>query len=340
LGESFLASRNNKSISKKVSAQTVVTPTNFRRPFWLPSISYYFLSFSIAVTLFFLIWGILYEGGEQTPWITAGVFASLILISAVITREVFLRNARNRYLIASRQLDYNLSKIPQISRVRNERPKFTLQQNSVLLNRIEEKSAAARVLKRLPEGHLEVLEICNEYLHFTKNELRRIDLNSPRFPAVKRSRRKVKKIHRYHLLAWAEIETKRITRLAKNRASVEGKIETARKALNILDSAISFYPNDKDLIASHDAVNEFISRTKISGLIEEAEKFVFVSDYKSAIGKYRDLLFLLNQENFGRLEKKEFVGKIEREIQRLSLLHDQEYDLETVSDQRWKDWND
>ncbi len=191
-----------------------------------------------------------------------------------------------------------------------------------MLNQIREKSDAARVLKRLPEGHFDVFEICNEYLNFTNSELKRIDPNSPRYVAVRRGRQKVKKFHRYHLLKWAEIETKRHTRDAKNRSAVTGKVESAQKALTVLESALRFYPKDEDLNASYNAVSEFILRTKISHRIEEAEKLVFKEDYATAIAQYDDILFLLSKEKLNQRDKVEIAESIETEIRRLRILEE------------------
>lgn len=332
--EKILARHNKNAISRsKIPAkQARITPI-YRKPFWLPTVSYYFLSVAIAIIFFFLVWAILHEGGEATPWIPAGILASLVLIGAVILREIYLRKARNRYLLVKRQLDYNLSKIPNIAKTNQTRPKFTLQQNSYMLNHIKEKSDAARVLKRLPEGHFEVFEICNEYLNFTENELNKIDYNSPRFIAIKKGRRNVRDLHKYHLIKWAEIETKTHTRDAKIRATVVGKVETAQKALTVLESALRYYPKEENLIASYEAVAEFISRTKISHRIEEAEKSAFNEDYLSAIEQYGDILFLLTKENLSKRDKNEIKEKIELEINKLNILGEQNKNLELNPDQ-------
>ena len=75
-----------------------------RRPFWLPASNYYVLAFAIAVAAFFLVWGILQDGGDEMPWATAGVSASLILIGSVILRELILRRASRIVNINHRQI--------------------------------------------------------------------------------------------------------------------------------------------------------------------------------------------------------------------------------------------
>ncbi len=303
-----------------------------RHPFWLPAISYYFLTLAIAFIVFFLIWGLLHEGGDQTPWIPAGVLSSVILICAVFLREIFLRNARKRYVEAKRQLDYNLSKLPKISSQRQKHRKFTLQQNSSMLNHIKEKSDAASVLKRLPDAHLGVFEICNEYLIFTNRELKWIDKNSPRYLAVKKGRRKVRHTHKYHLLKWAEVETKKYTLEAKNQTTVVKKVEFAQKALTVLNSALKYYQKDAKLVESYEAITEFISTIKITNLIETADKMAFRGQNKEAIDQYNDILFLLTRENLNLRDKYILTEKVESEIQKLYRLEDAERTIDYQPD--------
>lgn len=317
-----MARRYNKSFygRNRIASNMTGMPSEFKRPFWLPAISYYFLTVAVAIVVFFLIWGILLEGGDETPWIPAGLISSSILIGAVFLREITLRNARKKYLIAKRQLDYNLNKIQKTSVNPPKRPKFTLQQNSTILNQIKEKSDAARVLKRLPEGHLEVFELCNEYLNFTIKELRTVVANSPRFIAIRKGRKSIKRIHKYHLLKWAEIESRKYTREAKNLIKVGEKVETAQKAQAVLQSALSFYPNELNLVESAEAVDEYISRIKISHRIEEAEKSEFKGNLKQAKEKYEDTLFLLSKEKINKKDKELFEETIKLEILRIEEL--------------------
>jgi len=269
----------------------------------------------------------LLEGGDQTPWIPAGILSSLVLIGAVVVREVVLRRARHRFLIDQQRLDRTLSKIPHVSNINRKRPKFTLRQNSYLLTKISEKSEAAKVLKRLSEGHLEVFEICNEYLSYTKREIRHIDVNSPRYSAVKKGRSRIKKLHKYHLFAWTEIESKAYLLEAKNVDSFEDRIGNARKALTVIDSAREFYSNDARLSESREAISEQISRMKISNQIELAEKSEFRGDIATAIAGYRDILFLLTRENLAKRDKDELAEQINIEIAKLRDLKNEKRNL-------------
>ena len=80
-----------------------------RRPFWLPASNYYILAGAIGLALFFLSWGILHDGGDETPWITAGIGFSIFMVGAVVLRELILRRNRNRYLAQQREFDRHIA---------------------------------------------------------------------------------------------------------------------------------------------------------------------------------------------------------------------------------------
>lgn len=286
-----------------------------RRPFWFPASSFYFLAAAAAIASFFLIWGILQEGNGEAPWIPAGIGASGMLIGAVVLREIVMRRAHNRFLLAQKRLDYNLKAVAGNTPVSPN--KLTLEQNAAIIAEIRRKSEAAKVLSRLSDGHWEVFEICNEYLRRTKEELKTIGVGSPRLPAFRRGREVVKEVHRSHLLAWAELEARSFTEEAKNRVAVSDKLETAQKALSALNSALRFYPNERQLIESAEAVNEFIASIKISDLIEQAERAAFKGNNKRALSLYNDALFFLTRENVQNTEREIIAEKLSAEIEKL-----------------------
>ncbi len=303
------------SFSKFPVAGRGRSPLGQPRPFWLPASNYYILAAAVAIAFFFLIWGILHEGDEETPWIPAGIGASVILAGAVFLREVVLKNARRRYLLAQKRLDYNIQNI-SVKSAQNSN-KLTLEQNAAIIEEISRKSEAAKILRKLPDGHLEVFEICNEYLLRNEKELQTAGVGSPRIAALRRSREKIRHLHKFHLLAWAEIESRLLTQEAKIRVTIADKVETAQKALTILESALHFYPNEARLFESAEVVREFISSIKISHWIEQAEKAAFKGNNKRAISIYRDALFFLARDN-AQTEKTHLIAeKINTEINKL-----------------------
>ena len=309
--------------NNKYQTQRFVTKKNgrnsnkYRRPFWLPASSYYILTTAIAIAFFFFLWGILHEGGEDMPWIMAGIGASILVIGAVILREIVLRNARNKFLSAQQRLDNNLKKVaPQVS-ANGDANKLTVQQNALIIKEIQKKSEAAKVLGKLSEGHLEVFEMCNEYLTVNKNQLETVGLGSPRLAALRRGREIVEELHHFHLLAWAELESRRFSQEAKNRAIMSEKLEMSQKALSVLSFARQFYPNESKLVESDEALKEFAASIKISHLIEQAERAAFKGNYKLAINHYQDALFFFARENVKSEEQEMIAEKINSEIEKI-----------------------
>jgi len=288
-----------------------------RRPFWLPASNYYILAAAIAIAFFFLVWGILHEGDEQVPWIPAGFGASLILIGAVFLREIVLRKVRNRYLLVQKRLDFNLSKVPLHKKNVAGDQKLSLEKNAEIIKQIQKKSEAARILMKLADGHQEVFEICGEYLEINKRELEHVGVGSPRLAGLRRGREIVKNLHRFHLLTWAEIESRQLTQDAGNRATIAEKTETAQKALNVIQSALRHYPNEQRLIDSEEAIKEFVTSIKVAHFIEQAERSAFKGNYKRAVSHYKDALFFLARENNPGQETERLAEQINIEIQKI-----------------------
>ncbi len=291
--------------------------SKYRRPFWLPASNYYILSFAVAIAFFFFVWGLLHEDSDDMAYVPAGIGASILLVGAVLLREVVLRKARERYLLAERRLDYNLNNIP-VNRLQNQNPnKLTLEKNAAIIGEIRKKSDAAQVLGKFSDAHREVFEMCNQYLLLNEKEIETVGVGSPRLAALRRGKEVVAELHRYHLLTWAEIETRSLTQEAKNRVTMSEKLQTAQKALTVLDTALQFYPNEVKLLESESALKEFAASIKITHRLEQAERAVFKGNHKRAISHYRDALFFLARENVPEEEKNKIAENINAEINKL-----------------------
>ena len=296
-------------------------PVHYRRPFWLPASNYYILAASVTAAFFFLVWGILHEGDEETPFIVAGIGASLVLGSAVVIREIFLRKARHRYLLVERKLDYNVKNFSLPSKLsNNDFDKLTLEKNAAIVKEIQKKSETVRGLGNFSNGHLEVFEICNKYLSVAEKQLETVRVGSPRLAGLRRGREIVGELHRYHLLSWAEIEARELTQKARNYVTVSEKLNTAQEALNIVESALQFYPQEARLTESELALKDFIASIKISHWIEQAERSAFKGSYKRAISLYRDALFFLDREDLKNEDREAIADKINVEIESLRQL--------------------
>ena len=251
------------------------------------------------------------------PWMVAGIGASLVLGSAVVVREIFLRKAKTRFLLVERNLDYNVRNFPSQARSGREGNKLSLERNAALIKDIQKKSEAVRGLSKISGGHLEIFEICNEYLTIAERQMETVGVGSPRIAGLRRGREIVGELHHYHLLSWAETESRILTQKARNYVTISEKLNTAQEALTVLNSALQFYPNDPQLTQSEAALKDFIASIKVSHWVEQAERAAFKGNYKRAVSLYRDALFFLAREDVNTDERELIAEKINFEIETL-----------------------
>jgi hypothetical protein len=285
-----------------------------RRPFWLPASNYYILAASFAIAFFFLVWGILNDGQDDTPWIPAGIGAAIILSSAVILREIVLRDRRNRFLASQRQIDQSVRGIAQRAQARDPE-KLTLERNAAILREISRKSEAAKVLARFAEGHRDVFELCEEYLGVVRKELPKVAAGSPRLVALLRGTEVASKYHYYHMLQWAEIESRGLTKEAGKRDKISEKLDSAQSALGVVEFALQSYPDEPALLDSQKVLLDLVTSIKIKDLMGKAERSAFKGNHRRALSLYQDALFFLQREHPGI--ESELVDHINEEISRL-----------------------
>ena len=173
---------------------------------------------------------------------------------------------------------------------------------------------------QLPDVHLEIFEMCDQYLKLVDREMDNLSIDSPRFGAIRTGRRRVKKLHRYHLLSWAEIESRGYTVEASKYDMVEDKIATAQTAQVILETALQFYPREPQLVESAELIDEFIASAEISKNIQDAEEASDLKDYSLAVSCYKEALFNLARQDDNYKDSKVVAEKINKEILRLRKL--------------------
>ena len=284
-----------------------------RRPFWFPASSYYVLAIAAAAAIFFLIWAVLHEGNEELPWIPAGFAACIILGGAVFLREIILRRELRKFLLAQKRIDDNLKNFATAP----HRHKLTLQQHTAMVRSIRQRSEAARLNSAFADRHWEVFEICEEYMRLTEAELKTVSVGSPRLAALRQGRNVITDLHKFHLLNWAEIESRQLTQETKIQLKIADKLEAAQKALNVLEFALQFYPNEAQLTDSTTAIKEFITTVRVSHWIEQAERAAFKGNNRRAISLYRDALFFLARENVSSKDRELVAEKINIEIEKI-----------------------
>lgn len=275
------------------------------------------LSGAFGVAIFFICWGILHENGDEMPWVTSGIAFSIWIVGSVILREIVLRRMRNRFLAQERRFDRQMNEIYlRVGEIHGQ-PKFSLEKNEKILNEIRQKSEAAKVLGKFAAAHREVFELCEQYLEVSAKELRTVDVRSPRLPAIRKGQTTVEKIQRYHLLNWAQIETRTFTQNAKVASRTTDKIEAMQQAMNVIDSALAVYPKDATLTETSVALAEMLTSIEVNHFVDLAERSAFKLEYPEAINHYRDALFYLSRDNFDSSDRRIAAEKINTEIERI-----------------------
>lgn len=284
--------------------------SGLRRPFWMPASNYYVLAFAIAAAFFFVVWGILEDEGVKAPWQTAGVSACVLLVGAVVLREVFLRRARNRFLRQPQPAKH--------SSVREkDSNKLTGEKAAAILKEIRRKSDAANVLDKISSGHREVFELCMAFIQRVDVELPIVSAGSPRLATLIKGRNTAAELHRFHTMRWAEIESRALTAEAGAHAEPEKRIHAAQNAIEVIDKALAAYPAETSLLQSRYLLSELAVSIKVSHAVEDAEKAAFRGDYSDARKLYRDALFYLGRENTQSIERERAAQHILEAMEKL-----------------------
>ena len=280
----------------------------------MPSSAGYLMgAFVAAMALFFGLWWMLVSGGDEAPWIPAGLAASVILLVALSAREVIMRRAWTRYL-----LDQRGEPSVRMSGERNSTARKS--QSSSLLSsawRVIQKQSAEADSESNPESHFDVFHLCQDYLNSTDEALRANSLPAEKRIAIKAGQERVRALQKHHLLTWARDSSRSLTYDAQQRARTSDKIEAANRALHCLESALKFYPDELELKESSLAIQEFVGSVKVAHWVELAERAAFKGHYRRAIERYKDALFYLNRETVKEEIRVPGLERIGREIESL-----------------------
>lgn len=282
----------------------------------MPSSTGYLITAIItSVGLFFGLWWILVSGGDEAPWLPAGLAASVVLLVALSAREVVMRRAWTRYLLENGIRDNSPSRSRESGR--SQKKGFSASLHSAALRAIQKQSTAADRPGSTPEMHLDVAQLCHDYLASTDEAIRSGSFGSEKGIALRAGQERVRALHRHHLLTWARAQSQLLTHEAQQRARTFDKIETATRAIDCIDSALRVYPDEAELNESRVAIGEFIASVKVAHWVELAERSAFKGHYRRAIDRYRDALFYLNQDVVKEEVRLSGTEKIEREIEKL-----------------------
>ena len=276
------------------------------------STGYLMAAIVIAVGVFIGLWWILISNGDDAPWLPSGLAASAVLLVALSAREVVMRRAWTRYLLENGIREKHPSRSHETGRSPKKGSSSSLHANA--LRTIQKQSTAADRRGVNPEAHLDVAQLCQEYLTSTDEAIRSGSYGTDKGLAIRAGQERVRALHRHHLLTWAKGQSRALTHEAQQRARTFDKIETATRAIDCIDSALRVYPDEVELNESRVAISEFIASVKVAHWVELAERSAFKGHYRRAIDRYKDALFYLNHDVVKDEVRVAGTEKIEREI--------------------------
>ena len=293
------------------------TPDDFRqrpaRGRMPSSTGYLMVAIIAAAVLFFGLWWVLVRGGDEAPWLPAGLAASVVLLVALSAREVVMRRAWTRYLLEN-GIHEPRPKRRSSQSSRSSKKGFSSSVHSAALRTIQKHSAAADAPHSTPDAHLDVAQLCHDYLSSADEVIRSGGYGSEKGIALRAGQERVRALHKHHLLTWAKGQSRLLTHEAQQRARTFEKVETANRALDCIESAMRIYPEEHELHESKVAIGEFVASVKVAHWVELAERSAFKGHYRRAIDRYRDALFYLNQDVVKADVRMAGTEKIERKI--------------------------
>jgi hypothetical protein len=285
----------------------------------MPSTSGYMaVAGGLALALFWAIWWLLRSDGEEAPWLPAGLAAGFVILAAAAAREVVMRRAWARY---TREMDLVMgaSEVQRSSaKAKSSSPNWPgMQAQVAALRALQQRLSELDAPGTPPEAHYEAYRLCEQYLAATEEALRPPGGPTEMRAALRSGQERIRALQRKHLLSWARGETTRLTHEAQRRVRVSDRIETAQRALEVLDEAIRVYPGERELRESRLAVLNFIASVKVGQWVEMAERAAFRGLYERAVARYRDALFYLSRVDMGEDARSEAAARIQREIELL-----------------------
>jgi hypothetical protein len=277
-----------------------------------------------AAALFFVLLGMLHSSGEDAAWVPAGLAASVVMMVAVAAREVVMRRAWTRYILEQGRSDHASSSRETARRSTAGRSTggsggsaTAAELHSAAWRTLQRKSAEADAPGAQPEAHLDAYQLCKDYLANSDEALRTAGLSTEKRAALRAGQERARALQKHHLMRWTREASRLLTDTAQRQVLVAHKIETAMRALAVIDSALKVYPEEPQLQASAVAVQEFIGSIKVSHWVELAERAAFKGQHVRAINRYRDALFYLSREAVGDSVRAETAERIGREIELL-----------------------
>ncbi|OLD28416.1 MAG: hypothetical protein AUJ04_01585 [Acidobacteria bacterium 13_1_40CM_3_55_6] len=262
-----------------------------------------------AFALFFLLWWMLQS--EDTPWVPAGLAASVVMLVAASARQVLMRRTLRRHILAQEKHGPHRESHLRGSPKRRNFHSITIQTEA--FRTLQKRAVEADANDSFPEDHLAVYKLCVDYLASAEEALLSPVLPSENRLGLIAGQERVRALQRKHMLAWARGAARSLTHEAQQRVRLHEKVELANRALDCLDSALKVYPDAGELDQSAGAVREFIMSSRVAHWVELAERAAFKGYYRRAIDCYRDGLFYLTRDTLDQ-NREAAAEQITREI--------------------------
>lgn len=245
---------------------------------------------AVAAALFFVLWWMLQA--EESPWVPAGLAASVVMLVAAFARLLVARRAvRNR----NHQAMHNSYRHAAPYRTAFTQVMHSTSRHAAALRALQRQSAVADT-RDVAEIHRELYELCSEYLTGAETALQSPALQADSRVALRAGQERVREMQKHHLLTWARNSARSLTHEAQQRSRLFEKVENANRALDCIDQALKVYPDDNELRTSARAVREFITSSRVAHWVELAERAAFKGHFQRAIDCYRDALYYLSRD--------------------------------------------
>ncbi len=258
-----------------------------------------------SAALFFVLWWMLQ--GEETPWVPAGLAASVVMLVAASARLAVARRSRTLPLRDSGRHERHSMR----------RPSGKVMQSTSLhsagLRALQRQSADADAREAAPQVHRDLYDLCTDYLRGAEQAWLSPGLSAEARLALRAGQERVRTLQKHHLLTWARDSARAFTHEAQQRVRLYEKIEAANRALECIDTALKVYPGEEELKVSSRAVCDFVTSIRVAHWVEQAERAAFKGQYRRSIDRYRDALFYLTRDGRGE-EREADADRITREI--------------------------
>jgi hypothetical protein len=273
------------------------------------------LGVEVNIVSIVLIWMMQMDDDEPSWWIIVPIVGTVVAI-AFITREIVIAVRRRRASAASVHAPVSASLIQPPSHLTGERKVLDIHAAGKKLRSLQRKITELEAAGLDAERSRAAAALCEKYLTETEDALRAgvgADVRAVLRNGVERARA----WHKKYLLEWTRAEAQNLMQEAQRRARLSDKIETAGRALDVINEALKSYPQEFELLASADAVRDLIASVKIGHWVELAERAAFRGRYARALARYQDALFYLSRVEMSDAARSGAEARLNREIEML-----------------------